>query len=559
MLKKLSLSSILLLSLVSIAIAKKGQTVQAPNYSVVFPQSKVNRIDIVITPQNWDSLQKNMEKGFGKAGQGGFIEMPKGFKGDSLAKGNFWGMPPMNGDSMKMKGGFPDFSMFGDTSKWPKGKGQFIGMPPGFNRDSIPKGGFWGMPPMNGDSMRMKGGFPDFSKFGDTSKWPKGMPRFGGGPGAPGGFGGFPGMGAGPMKFFTTEYTQCSIFFEGKQWDTVGIRFKGNSSLMMAWKSGNNKLPFRLNFDKYKNKKPENNNFLGFTELSFSNNNGDKSLLREKITADIFRDAGIKSARTAFYRVYIDYGNGPVYFGLYTAVEIVDDTMLKDQFGNDSGNCYKPDGSAATFSGSFNIKSFEKKNNKKNADWSDVESLFNIINSDIRTTNPVLWRSKLDSVLDVPSFIIWLAVNTTILNWDTYGLMSHNYYLYNNPNNKKLTWIPWDNNFSLMPGMFGTLSLSLSEVTKQWPLIRYVMDQPEYNTLYKNSMRLFLNKTFQAKQLFEKIDYFGNLIEPYVIGEEGEKPNYTYLTSPDDFSKANKELKDHINTRIKLANEFLSK
>ena len=66
--------------------------------------------------------------------------------------------------------------------------------------------------------------------------------------------------------------------------------------------------------------------------------------MHEKLAADIFRNAGLKAPQTAYYRIYIDYGQGAKYFGLYTAVEIVEDTMLDSQFGSSTGNCYKPDG-----------------------------------------------------------------------------------------------------------------------------------------------------------------------------------------------------------------------
>ena len=53
------------------------------------------------------------------------------------------------------------------------------------------------------------------------------------------------------------------------------------------------------------------------------------------------------SSQTAFYEVYIDYGEGAQYFGIFTAVEIVDDTLIESQFSDDSGNVYKPDGAGA--------------------------------------------------------------------------------------------------------------------------------------------------------------------------------------------------------------------
>ena len=55
-------------------------------------------------------------------------------------------------------------------------------------------------------------------------------------------------------------------------------------------------------------------------------------------------------------------------------------------------------------------------------------------------------------------FLQWLAVNTVIDNWDAYGGMPHNYYLYSTAERKgQLRWITWDHNFAFgaAPGMGG--------------------------------------------------------------------------------------------------------
>lgn len=49
---------------------------------------------------------------------------------------------------------------------------------------------------------------------------------------------------------------------------------------------------------------------------------------------------GLAISNTAFYTLYIDYGNGPEYFGLYTLVEEVDDTVIDTQFASDDGNLF---------------------------------------------------------------------------------------------------------------------------------------------------------------------------------------------------------------------------
>ena len=66
-------------------------------------------------------------------------------------------------------------------------------------------------------------------------------------------------------------------------------------------------------------------------------------------------------------------------------------------------------------------------------DYADVESLYDIINSSDRTTNTESWKTDLETVFNVDHFLKWLAANTVMQNWDTYGVMTHNYYLFNSP------------------------------------------------------------------------------------------------------------------------------
>ena len=158
-------------------------------------------------------------------------------------------------------------------------------------------------------------------------------------------------------------------------------------------------------------------------------------------------------------------------------VEEVDDTVIDTQFSDNDGNLYKPDGTGASFAeGTFSEDVFVKKTNEDEADFSDIQSLFTALHADNRTTEPETWRTNLESVFDTDTFLKYLAVNTVIQNWDTYGRMTHNYYLYNNPDAEKLSWIPWDNNEALQQGnMQGSLALDFSDLNDtEWPLIGYL-------------------------------------------------------------------------------------
>ncbi|MGK0411213.1 MAG: spore coat protein CotH [Shewanella psychromarinicola] len=163
-------------------------------------------------------------------------------------------------------------------------------------------------------------------------------------------------------------FVPAEVFYNDTEWYRVGIRFKGNSSLQTSWQQGILKLAFKLDFDEYEDDYPQikNQRFYGFKKLSLKNIFDDESMLREKVAADVFKDAGIAVSYTGFYTLYVDYGDGPEYFGLYTLVEDVDDSLIDTQFSNDDGNLYKPEDDSAMFvEGSFNQEDFEKKNQRR--------------------------------------------------------------------------------------------------------------------------------------------------------------------------------------------------
>jgi hypothetical protein len=377
--------------------------------------------------------------------------------------------------------------------------------------------------------------------------------------------------GGGPPPGTTTtdpNYIDVTLKFNGKTWKNVGFRLKGNSTLRTAWQTGNYKLPFRLNFDEFEDKYPgiTNQHFHGFEEMSFSPGAKDPSLIREKSASDIFRMSGIPCARTAFYRVSIDFGSGLRYCGVYTGIELPDDNMIKDQFGEESGNIYKPELNLTT----FNALLFDKKNNETEANYADVQQLVSILNSNTRTTNPTQWKSQLEAIFNVNHFLKYQAINNAMVNWDSYGVMAHNFYLYNH-SVKKLTWIPWDHNEAMLgsPGITGTtggggpggrmgLSLSMNEVTSSWPLIRYLVDDPAYLQTYKTYMKEFRNNIFTESSIHAMLDRYHALIAPFAIGTGGEQAGATYLTGgAAGFATALSDLKTHVTNRRALVANYV--
>ncbi len=360
------------------------------------------------------------------------------------------------------------------------------------------------------------------SLYGDTGGM-GGGPGAGGGPPEDGGAGG----GAPADAASDPIYVPVTVGFDGQTWPAVGMRYKGNSSLMQAYQSGVTKLPFRLDFDRYEDDYPEveDQRFYGFKELKFGNAFGDDSLVRDKVAADLFRDAGIPAAKGALVEIYVDVGEGPVYWGAYTMFEDPCGELLDSWFGDDDGSCYKADGTGATLA-EFSADSFEDKTNDT-TDAAEIAALVAALNDD--SVSAAQWRAALEETLDVDGFLRLLAVNNLIGNWDTYGLMTHNYYLYADPGQDgRLVWVPWDFNLSFAASNIRTpLSITMDEVESDWPMIRLLMDDPVYAEAYAGHLADLLDGPMSAEAQKARFEDAVALIADSAAAESGTYTNIT--------------------------------
>ena len=352
-------------------------------------------------------------------------------------------------------------------------------------------------------------------------------------------------------------YVEATLDYDGETWEHIGIRYKGNSSLSGAWKSGSYKMPFRLTFDKYEDEYPEieDQRFWGFKDLKFGSNYKDDSLVRDKVASETWRAAGVAASKGAFVRIFVDTGDGPTYWGLYTMFEDPCGELLDSWFEDDSGNCYKPDGDGAAWTSPLDTSVFEKKTNEDEADWSDIETTHASLHA---TNDGAAWRSTLEETFDVDGFLHYLAMNNLMQNWDVYGSMTHNYYLYGDPaDDNKLTWVPWDFNEAFSTGGRGLLTLEMSEVTDDWPLIRNLMDDATYEEAYYTHLENSLATEFESATIEGLASTYHDLIAPYVTGDEGENSGYTNLTSSASFDSSVADLVSIMDARISEANALV--
>jgi spore coat protein H len=353
--------------------------------------------------------------------------------------------------------------------------------------------------------------------------------------------------GGGFTPQFTTRdpmYVPVTVTHDGHSWMHVGMRYKGNSSLTVGRRNGGGKLPFRLDFGKYGKDFPagKNQRFYGFDSLTFSSNANDDSQLREVLASEVLRDLGVPAARAAFYRVYVDTGRGAQYWGLYSMIEDpADGAMLDAQFGSHSGNLYKPEGAGADWTQFFK-QGFEKKNHKAVGDYSDVEAAVAALNA-VRA-DTAAWRAALEAHFDVDHFLHWLAVNTLLDNWDVYGAIAHNYYLYADPRRSgKLVWIPWDHNEAFSSARAGGGrgfgrgggDILNRNAGASWPLLSVLLADPVYAASYRQWLSKTVAALAQPSAFAKRVQTLHALIAPEVTGARGETAGFTTIASADAF------------------------
>jgi hypothetical protein len=360
------------------------------------------------------------------------------------------------------------------------------------------------------------------------------------------------------------SYFPVTVTHDGHAWTQVGMRYKGNFSLMMGslfsimMGAPDGKLSFRLNFDRFEDAHPEiaNQRFYGFKELTFSSNFDDVTRMREALANELFRDRGIAAPRVAFYRIVLNTGGRDEPWGLFTLVEDpADSAMLASQFGGASGNLYKPDGIGADWT-RFDQASFEKKTNKTKADFSDIQAAVAALHADLPAD---AWRANLERRFDVDLFLHWLAVNQVVDNWDAYGRYAHNYYLYADPGRDgRLVWIPWDNNYSFGLIPFAANAAGMAQIARGaagagagaapafqgpafqgpavpdgiptigsnndvlfeksigegWPLISRLLADPVYRPRYRAHLKSALGGLYERERLAARIREWQALLAP---------------------------------------------
>lgn len=151
------------------------------------------------------------------------------------------------------------------------------------------------------------------------------------------------------------KYYTANVVIDGESYKNVGIRAKGNTSLSTVASLDSERYSFKIEFDHYDSTK----SYHGLDKLSLNNLIQDSTMMKDYLTYTMMNEFGVNSSLCSY--VYITVNSED--WGLYLAVEGVEESFLERNYGSDYGKLYKPD--SMSFGGGrgngrdFDIRDFD--------------------------------------------------------------------------------------------------------------------------------------------------------------------------------------------------------
>ncbi len=297
--------------------------------------------------------------------------------------------------------------------------------------------------------------------------------------------------------------------------DSVGVRYKGNSSFTMS--QNTRKKPFKIKFDKYKDY-----TFFGLKRLNFSNGVKDPSFMREVISYKIARKY-MPASRTAYVNLFMD---GDL-IGLYIQVEQIDKIFLERYFKDEDFNLYKvgDHGAGLEYLGAdqapYEAK-YELKTNEDINDWSAFISMIDKLNN----TPADSFVETMNGCLNLESCIEILAFNMVFSHFDSYTGSGRNYYFYDDSTTGQFYMIPWDQNEA-----FGSYSNNWNVITQDLITISNIASRPLNrrvleNDSLKQKYLQYIHHMIHGPAVYDSIaamaDQLKPLIESHVLADQNK-------------------------------------
>ncbi len=389
-----------------------------------------------------------------------------------------------------------------------------------------------------------------------------------------------------------------------------GFKTKGFTTLKGTWEL-NNRFSYTINFGKFINKDngyDKKQNLLGLKKVSFNSMMGDPTYLKEYLSYYLFQEMDIPTPYYNLTNLYINNN----YKGLYFMIEGIDDPLIERTINDGSKFTFKVDFNGADLiydsqldkyineDGEFDFSKIiydedhniiYPRNNVLtiyNGIWENDEDNFkdivdylptffktlkelNELNK-MKDKNTKEYEERLSKIIDIDLLARYTAVNSYIVNTDSYiGYLPVNYVLHMSKDGY-ITIIPWDYNLAFGGIYFNNATDAVNfDINKpllsdrsmnQRPLVNILINNDKYNKLYKKYLNDILiitsyGGTTSLNKTYEK-DNFKSMIESKkdIIVESQKKDKESFFNS-DQIKTANDNLVKFVELRAKAVDNQL--
>ena len=293
----------------------------------------------------------------------------------------------------------------------------------------------------------------------------------------------------------------ATLTYNGVSYDSVGVRYKGNSTFCLPNDEGNRKVPYNIDMNHW----ISGQTLEDLKKIKLANAWFDPTFAKE-ITASRIYQKYLPTPEANLIRL-IAQGN---YVGIYAHTESVDKQFLKKHFDEKDGVFFKCDpvqvfcgGSSGEgnpdlkWLGADSANYYNSYDLKSDKGWGELMELIQTLNFDFE---------NLGNVLNVDRVLWAFAVNSAILNLDTYnGYYVHNYYLYQTEDGL-FQMIPWDFDNAFAGAILGYEYFNPSPVhnydtyggqyaANERPLLEKLLNDPLRRKQYNAHLKTILTET----------------------------------------------------------------
>ena len=299
----------------------------------------------------------------------------------------------------------------------------------------------------------------------------------------------------GYMALDSDERILADVTINGIVFDSVGVRYKGNSSYRPN--QVKNPLNIKLNYLK-------NHDYQGYYTLKLSNGFKDPSFVREVLALEI-ASKYMPSARAGYANITI---NG-TYTGLFTNVQSINDVFTQEHYYSEDNPFFEGagDGPPPTgcsykiwdYMGTDSTDCYPYYYDSKSGDYySYLIDFLDIFNSD---------PNAMEEVYNVDRHLWAMAFDIALVNLDAPISMPHNFYLYYDGTDR-FNYIKWDLNECF--GVFQRLDLTQLDLLGMQQLDPFTNNTPGTPILYKVWQNSRWKKMYMAHMITLMEENIGN-------------------------------------------------